>query len=142
MRVFESVLKAAADPSRARILKMLEGGELCVCQVMAVLKLSQSTTSKHLSVLRAAGLVEERKEGRWVYCRLAEEAVNPYALPTLALLREWLNDDASVRQDRERLRIVREMTVAQLCALPGLDLDACCSGLIPFPTRARRPSNA
>ena len=116
LRDYEAVLKAAADPSRARILKMLERGELCVCQMVAVLGLCQSTVSKHLSLLRAAGLVEERKNGRWVYFRLGDSAVNPYAQNMLALLHGWLKRDALIRDDAEKLARIRKVAVDQLCA--------------------------
>jgi ArsR family transcriptional regulator len=69
------VLKAVADPSRLRILKLLKEGELCVCEIMAALDRRQSSTSHHLSVLREAGLVRERKDGKWSYYRIADGAV-------------------------------------------------------------------
>jgi len=116
LRDYEAVLKAAADPNRARILKMLEGGELCVCQIVAVLGLSMSTVTKHLSLLRAAGLVDDRKAGRWVHFRLAEERINDYALPLLSLVRGWLKKDAVVRADSETVARVRRMPVEELCA--------------------------
>lgn len=65
LREYQAVLKAAADANRARILKMLEGGELCVCQIVAVLGLSASTVSKHLSLLRGGG-AGRRTKGRQV----------------------------------------------------------------------------
>lgn len=70
------VFKAAADPCRLRILKLLKEGELCVCEIMTALKKPQSSTSHHLSILREAGLVKERKDGKWSYYRLADGAVN------------------------------------------------------------------
>lgn len=70
------VFKAAADPCRLRILKLLKEGELCVCEIMTALSKPQSTTSHHLSILREAGLVKERKDGKWSYYRLADGAVN------------------------------------------------------------------
>jgi DNA-binding transcriptional ArsR family regulator len=124
LRDYEAVLKAAADPNRARILKMLEGGELCVCQIVAALNLSQSTVSKHLSLLHAAGLVEERKTGRWVHFRLGEEAINEYARPLLALIAGWLNKDATVNADAERVTRIRKTPVEELCCPnPGEALD-------------------
>ena len=117
LRDYEAVLKAAADPNRARILKMLERGEMCVCQIVAVLGLSQSTVSKHLTLLRFAGLVEERKEGRWAYFRLGEAPVNDYALPLLSLVRGWLARDAATVADAKRVAQVRRVSVEQLCAL-------------------------
>ena len=71
MQEFTRVFKAFADRNRARILKMLEGHELCVCQIEAVLGLKQSTVSKHLSVLKRAGLVEARRKGTWVFYSLS-----------------------------------------------------------------------
>jgi ArsR family transcriptional regulator len=70
------VFKAASDPCRLRILKLLKEGELCVCEIMTALKKPQSTTSHHLSILREAGLVKERRDGKWSYYRLADGAVN------------------------------------------------------------------
>jgi DNA-binding transcriptional ArsR family regulator len=69
------VLKAAADPCRLRILKLLKEGELCVCEIMTALDRRKSSTSHHLSVLREAGLVRERRDGKWSYYRLADGAV-------------------------------------------------------------------
>lgn len=70
------VFKAASDPCRLRILKLLKEGELCVCEIMTALKKPQSTTSHHLSILREAGLIKERRDGKWSYYRLADGAVN------------------------------------------------------------------
>ncbi|MHB9053271.1 MAG: ArsR/SmtB family transcription factor [Thermoleophilia bacterium] len=105
---YEGVLKAAADPARARMLKLLEGRELCVCELMEVLGLGQSTISGHLSLLKKAGLVSARKDGRWVYYSLNAGKSNQYARPLLALLPGWLEDDARVRADRRRLAAVLE----------------------------------
>ena len=69
------IFKAAADPCRLRILKLLKEGELCVCEIMTALKKPQSSTSHHLSILREAGLVKERRDGKWSYYRLADGAV-------------------------------------------------------------------
>ncbi len=69
------IFKAAADPSRLRILKLLREGELCVCEIMTALDRPQSSTSHHLSILKDAGLIKERKEGKWSHYRLADGAV-------------------------------------------------------------------
>lgn len=100
---YAQVLKAAADPSRARILKMLEEGELSVIQLMEVLGTGQSTVSGHLGVLKKAGLVQDRREGRWAFYSLSDRKQNAYALPILALLLGWLDDDRQVRSDRRKL---------------------------------------
>lgn len=61
------LFKALADTKRLRILKLLGVREMCVCEVMIVLDLTQPTASHHLKILENAGLVKGRKEGRWVY---------------------------------------------------------------------------
>lgn len=115
MRGFELVLKAAGDPTRTRILKLLEGGALCVCQVQAVLGLAPSTVSKHLSVLRNAGLVMDRREGKWTEYTLSPEARNPYAAALLGMLRGPLDRDPAVVADRERLRKVKSTPLEEVC---------------------------
>ncbi|MCL4473454.1 MAG: metalloregulator ArsR/SmtB family transcription factor [Actinobacteria bacterium] len=105
---YEEVLKAAADPVRARMLKLLEGRELCVCEMMEVLGLGQSTISGHLALLKKACLVTARKDGRWVHYSLSASKSNQYARPLLALMLGWLEDDARVRADRRRLAAILE----------------------------------
>jgi len=90
LETFETVAKAIADPSRVRILKLLEKGELCVCQVTLALDLAPATISKHLAALKTAGLLQQRRDGKWIYYRLAERELNPYAHNFLALLRRIL----------------------------------------------------
>jgi len=63
-------LQALAEPNRARIVELLGHGEHCVCDVGGALELSSALVSHHLRVLRAAGLVSERRDGRWVHYAL------------------------------------------------------------------------
>lgn len=114
----EAALKAAGDPTRSRILKLLEAGPLCVCQVQAVLRLAPSTVSKHLALLRAAGLVSDEREGRWIRYGLATGERNPYASEVLALLRGALDQEPRILEDRRRLREVSMISLEELCALP------------------------
>lgn len=107
MRQLESALKAAADPTRTRILKLLEGGEVCVCHLQEVLGLAPSTVSKHLALLKAAGLVDHRRDGRWTHYRHSTGKHNPYASGVLRLVRRALADDERVLADRRALRAVR-----------------------------------
>lgn len=74
-------LKAAADPTRLRILRMLSVRPLCVCEVMEVLGMAQSTVSKHLIILAGAGLARSEPGGTWTVYRLAKpKASTPEAL--------------------------------------------------------------
>jgi len=64
--------KALADETRLRILRLLEVREMCVCEVMVALGLTQPTASHHLGLLEDAGLVKDRKEGKWVFYSIAD----------------------------------------------------------------------
>ncbi|MGB9842436.1 MAG: ArsR/SmtB family transcription factor [Candidatus Bathyarchaeales archaeon] len=66
------LFKALADPTRLRILVLLTNREMCVCEVMVALDLTQPTASHHLGILENVGLVKKRKEGKWVFYRLAD----------------------------------------------------------------------
>ncbi|WP_432823537.1 ArsR/SmtB family transcription factor [Trichloromonas sp.] len=98
------LFKALSDETRLRILALLTEGELCVCDLMAVLELPQSTVSRHLAYLRNSGLVCDRRAGVWMYYRLAE-ADNPLQRETLALLARFLPDLPRVFSDRAALQI-------------------------------------
>lgn len=126
LETFEIVAKAVADPSRVRILKLLEGGELCVCQVTTVLNLAPATVSKHLSGLKTAGLLQQRREGKWVYYRLAERDLNPHARRFLDLVTLSLGDDPTVAGDRRVLAMVNAVPLQILCdqGRAALPLDA------------------
>jgi ArsR family transcriptional regulator len=65
------MFRAFSDRTRLRILHLLAGGELCVCDLVRVLRVPQPTASRHLAYLRRAGLVLARREGLWSYYRLA-----------------------------------------------------------------------
>ncbi|MEM3609154.1 MAG: metalloregulator ArsR/SmtB family transcription factor [Candidatus Bathyarchaeia archaeon] len=67
------VFKALADTTRLRILKLLEVREMCVCEVMIALGLTQPTTSHHLGIMENVGLIKSRKEGKWVYYSIADQ---------------------------------------------------------------------
>jgi len=69
------IFKALADINRLKIVKLLKEGELCACELTVALGNSQSTVSHHLSVLKNAGVIKERKEGKWSYFRLSDGAV-------------------------------------------------------------------
>ena len=130
LRDYERVMKSVADPTRVRILKLLEGGEMCVCQVIAVMEFNQSTISKHLFLLKAAGLVRERREGKWVHYSLDGSGVSPYARKMLKVLKNWLNDDPVVERDRKREAIARDVGPMEICergmTLPARRSGACC----------------
>jgi DNA-binding transcriptional ArsR family regulator len=69
------VFKSVADATRLKILKLLTRGELCIGEIMLALKRPQSSISHNLSILEDAGLIKERKEGKWCRYRVSDEAV-------------------------------------------------------------------
>lgn len=115
MRDYLLVTKALADETRIRILKLLEGGGLYVCQIMAVIGLSQSTISKHLAILKTAGLVEDRKAGIWVSYSLCADRIIDYNQTFVNLLKNWLNEDKKIRTDREKLEKIKQIDIKELC---------------------------
>lgn len=115
IETFHTVAKAVADPSRLRILKLLEAGELCVCQITTVLDLAAATVSKHLAALKTAGLAQSRRDGKWVYYRLAERDFNPHARAFLELLRTSLTNDPTIAADRAVLAQVNAVPLQVLC---------------------------
>ena len=75
MKHLAQTLKALSDPIRLRIILLLQAeGELCVCDLIAVLKLPQSTVSRHLAYLKRSCWVDTRREGVWMHYRLSRES--------------------------------------------------------------------
>lgn len=108
-------LKALGHPARMRIAVMLRGGELCVCQMTAVLQLAASTVSAYLAELRRAGCVVERKEGRWVFYALSDEGGS-----LLAAIAPDLRNDAKLAADAALVARLRAVGPEKLCRA---DLD-------------------
>ena len=106
------VAKALADSSRMRVLAVLmQHDELCVCQITALMNLATATASRHMSILHEAGLVQSRKQGRWVHYRLSE------SFPSS--LREWLtealSESAEAGTDRASVAQVLACDPGELC---------------------------
>lgn len=71
MKRLAKIFKALSEETRLRIFVLLNQGEMCVCELMAILQLPQSTVSRHLSYLKNAGLVDDRRQGMWMFYRLS-----------------------------------------------------------------------
>ena len=115
MRDFMAVTKALADESRVRILLSLAGGELCVCQIVELIGLAPSTVSKHMSILKQACLVDSRKEGRWMFYRLAEKDATVAARMATVLTSKLLAADSQILADGKRLKQIAKMDKDELC---------------------------
>ena len=97
------LFKALSDDTRLRILGLLLEGELCVCDLMAILGLPQSTVSRHLAYLKNSGLVSDRREGIWMHYRLSE-GESALHKDLLNLLQKDLSILSQVQDDSKALR--------------------------------------
>ena len=135
-----TVARALTDENRVRILMALHNHEMCVCQVTGFLDLAPSTTSKHLSILKQARLIESRKKGRWVYYRLAEtETALPVVRGALLWLANAVGDSPIIREDARRIVDILERE-RRLCE--GMDADACHSLEIHSFSEGELPADA
>jgi ArsR family transcriptional regulator len=100
------MFKAFADPTRLRILHLLTHGELCVCDIMAVLKAPQARVSRHLAYLRRARLAQDRKQGLWRHYSLVKGG-GLLERGLLHCLRGCFNEVSVLRRDTERLQAIR-----------------------------------
>ncbi len=121
--------KALAHSARQRLVAMLRDGELCVCQLIAVLELAASTVSAHLTELKRAGLLVETKKGRFVMYRWPDEAEAKAVLSDLTIR---IGKDPQVVADAKLVRSLRRVEAEDLCRV---DLDLSRVGI-------RRPSAA
>ncbi len=110
-----AITKALADENRVRALGALREQSLCVCQIVELLELAPSTVSKHLAILRQAGLVTSRKEGRWIYFALPESEHASDVTPTLTWLFAQLDASPQYAADRKRLQAILKQDPVDLC---------------------------
>ena len=98
--------KAVSDPTRIRILSALSVRPLCVCEIVEITRLGQPAVSRHLGILRDAGLVEDRREGQYVNYHLRRPARTPYGESTLRGLLSGEADNPALKAIREKARVV------------------------------------
>lgn len=113
MREFIKVMKSVSDPSRVKILKMLQHKSMCVCEMRTALNLAQPTVSKHLKILEDAGLIASKKSGLWVNYFLADGSTSPYAASLLGNLRHWLDTNPEIVRLAEALPSIRREDVCR-----------------------------
>ena len=101
MKDVVKVFKSIADKSRLRILGMLQGKTLCVCEIAEVLGLAQSTVSRHLKILEDSGLVHREKDGLWVEYSLPSAPPGSLSGKVLDVVQDVLDEDPLIHQDRQ-----------------------------------------
>lgn len=109
------VLSALSDDSRIRTFLALRGRELCVCQIVELLGLATSTVSKHLSILKAAGLVESRKRGRWVYYHRSAAQAGTRTKKLIACIDSAADEEGLGASDFGKIRKICSMDLEKLC---------------------------
>jgi len=119
MKDLLAVFKALSDETRLRVVKLLENGELCVCHIVAAVDMSQSRISFHLKILKDAGLVKGRREGKWMYYRLNESDLFKRLL--FLSIAERVKDE-EIAGDRRRLEAFLASRPQQFAGLAA----ACC----------------
>jgi ArsR family transcriptional regulator len=117
----DRLLKALADPTRLRMIALLQDAEVCVCHMHDSLKISQPKASRHLAYLRKAGVVRTEKRGQWVYYRLARQP-NAVAQTLLDAARHCATHVGAVKRDAKRLETQTGCCVA-VADVAGLE---CC----------------
>jgi ArsR family transcriptional regulator, arsenate/arsenite/antimonite-responsive transcriptional repressor len=106
----DRLFRAFSDRTRLRILHLLLNGELCVCDLVSILRVPQPTASRHLAYLRRAGLVSVRKDQSWSYYSLADPR-NTFHAKLLDCLRSCFTDVPEIGRDAAR----RAKTAARKC---------------------------
>lgn len=101
-----NILKALGDENRLRIVNVLLGKELCVCEVEGILSMTQSNISRHLSKLTSSGVTKYRKDAKYIYYSLDEDTLQKHPFITEAI--KDLKDEKRYQEDLERLDSYRE----------------------------------
>ncbi|HZR19187.1 MAG TPA: metalloregulator ArsR/SmtB family transcription factor [Verrucomicrobiae bacterium] len=115
MRDLLKITKALADENRIRALLALREGELCACQITELFGLAPSTMSKHMSILYQAGLVDSRKEGRWIYFRLADGEAPAVVKKAIDWICKAAADQPRVQKDTKQLKKIMRMNPSEIC---------------------------
>jgi ArsR family transcriptional regulator len=113
MRGLVKVFKALSDKNRLRILKMLQHKKMCVCELAAALGITQPSVSRHLSLMKDAGLVKDERNGHWIDYGLCDESINPYATMIQSHLKGWINDDTTVKEDLKRMKSLKREDICR-----------------------------
>ena len=98
----ERFFQALGDNTRLRLLNLMGDQEICVCYFVEIVAQGQPKISRHLAYLRRAGIVEARREGKWMHYRIAMPS-NIGAAQVLRQTLAWLKEDRAMQADRARL---------------------------------------
>ncbi len=123
MKELTTIFKALSDETRLRIVKLLEKGELCVCDIVAALGIVQPKVSFHLGVLKEAGFIKDRKQGKWTHYSLNE--VDLFKRMLMVSICEKA-DGGPIAEDRKRLeRFLKSKKSGSDCEPKGSTACSC-----------------
>jgi ArsR family transcriptional regulator len=125
MKDLLNILKALSEETRLRIIKLLEKGELCVCDIVAALVMVQPKVSFHLAALKEAGFIKDRKQGKWIYYSLDDSDFFKRFL-LLSVLERIPAE--SVAADTKNLEDFLQGKPAKAEVVPIKDNKRCCGG--------------
>ena len=110
----ETIFKACGDATRLRILALLQGNELCVCEIEAALSLSQPNASRSLTILKNAGIIQSRKQAQWTYYKISDDFSAQYPELSTAL-KKICAGLSTTNTDKALLKKLREMHSSIKC---------------------------
>lgn len=119
-----TIFKALSEETRLRIIKLLEDGELCVCDIVAALNTIQPKVSFHLGILKEAGLIKDRKQGKWVHYRIDDTEIFRRFLLLSTL--ERISSE-TILQDHKRLTDFLKQKNHKSRVVPFRKRTTCCS---------------
>ena len=125
MQELAGIFKALSDETRLRVIKLLENGELCVCDIFTALGMSQPKVSFHLNVLKEAGLLKDRKQGRWTHYRLDD---SDFFIRFLLLSVLERMPAEAITEDKEKLNAFLQAKTAKGNVVALQNKKRCCGG--------------
>lgn len=115
IKTINKVLSALAEQNRLRIIASLRLRKMAVCEIRELLKLSFSTVSKHLSILKEAGLIDFEKEGKWVNYEINQD-LPPEIKKIVDQVLSFVSQDEQIKED---LKVARFLDRNKICPLTG-----------------------
>ncbi len=122
MERFLNLFSLLSDKTRLRILLLLSGKELCVCDIFAALDMSQPRVSRQLALLKQAGVIRDRREGKWIHYSIDESSFEGCTMSILSMITRHMKNDKTLENDKttlQKMAELKEMTKNCCCNIKG-----------------------
>jgi len=117
MKTFASIAKALSDEGRVRIIRALDKeDEICACQLTELLGLTPSTVSKHLGILKQAGLLKSRKEGTWIFYTINTQSRDKLVTAWIEFALKTVRNESEYKEDKKKLKAIKQLNPEDLCS--------------------------